>query len=291
MRRLLAVLRTRGWPMRLTKRAAQELRRATNHAVQRYRFPPTSDRRLVFILGCQRSGTTMLTHIFERDPGARVYSEMSVLSSKDSAHRIRLNPLADVKRKLDRSAGRYFVSKPLVESQRARELLAFFPTARILWLYRNYKDVVASSILNFGPESGRQDARAIAESESDNWRSQNVSEEIRALVLQHYRESMDPNDAAALFWYVRNHFFFEQSLDEVACLCQYEELVADPARIMSALYGYIEQPFPGGGFLEKVHARSVGAGKAVVLNPEIEALCAGMLEKLHKSYRAQAYFR
>ena len=55
------------------------------------------DRKTVlFIIGCQRSGTSLMINIFKRDLNTAVYGEFSDLTVS-GADRIRLRPLDEVK--------------------------------------------------------------------------------------------------------------------------------------------------------------------------------------------------
>ena len=171
---------------------------------------------VLFILGCQRSGTTLATRIFERDWHAKVFGEYSQLSSDDSLYGIRLNALDKVEATIRRQPYRLVVAKPLVESQRASELIGRFDNCRILWLYRSYVDVAASDLVKFGERNGIDNIRSIVNEEPDNWRSEFVSPLVRETLAQHFDENMRPLDAAALFWYARNSLFFDTELSTMA---------------------------------------------------------------------------
>jgi hypothetical protein len=106
---------------------------------------------ILFIFGCQRSGTTLLTEIFERDfDNTKVYGEFSHLSSHDKKHHIRLNPLHLVKAQIDNSRPSLVILKPIVESQNALKLLDYFQNSKVLWVYRHYKGVSLSHIEKWG---------------------------------------------------------------------------------------------------------------------------------------------
>ena len=48
---------------------------------------------VLFILGIQRAGTSLMYWVFERDLQARIYRETSELTSGDTLEHVRLNPL------------------------------------------------------------------------------------------------------------------------------------------------------------------------------------------------------
>ena len=80
---------------------------------------------ILFIVGCQRSGTSLMTRIFFRDVRAKVYRESSILSSKDP-FRLRLNPLPLVEKRISRDKAPLIILKPLVESQNIIKLAGLF---------------------------------------------------------------------------------------------------------------------------------------------------------------------
>lgn len=239
-------------------------------------------KQIVMIQGCQRSGTSMTYWIFERDFRIKIYREASELSAQDAIERIRLNPLPHVKAMLEKDRVPIVVMKPLVESQRANELLTFFPQSKIIWLYRHFQDVASSNLKAFGRGQGIEDLRPIVLQEPHNWRSENVSEETRETIRRFFSEEMNPYDAAALFWYARNRLFFEQGLDHNprVMMCRYEELVRRPSDVMQRLYAFLGISYPGDKIVKDVHPQSIGKGRRSRLSAEVEALCEGLLEQL-----------
>ncbi|MCA9866314.1 MAG: sulfotransferase [Anaerolineae bacterium] len=259
---------------RLYKSAAQKLgaARHNGHTI------------VVPILGIQRSGTSLMYWVFERDLGVKVYRESSKLSSLDAVEHIRLNPLADVKTAIERHHVPMVVFKPLVESQRAHELLTTFPEARVLWAYRHYQDVAASNLKAFGTDNGKRDLQPFLAGDPGNWRSQNSSAETRETIRSHYADDMNPFDAAALFWWARMQLYFEQHLDQhpSVMLSRYEDLVLNPARTMRRTYAFLGRAYPGDHIVKDVNAQSVGKGRVSKLTPAVDQLCGQMLERLDR---------
>ena len=251
-------------------------------------LPPAEDKKILFILGCQRSGTTMMQKIFEKDMHAKVYGEFSKLSQHDRG-RIRLNPLNQVKRELDKDTPPLVVMKPLVEAQNLKELLDYFPSSKALWMFRHFKDVAASNLVNFGEKNGIDDLRPIAQHDLHNWRSEGASDHVTEVVQQYFSEDMDQMDAAALFWYARNSLFFDLNMGENSrvMMCRYEDLVREPEANVKDIYEFASADYPGEEIIDSVSTSSVGKGQHVVLHPEIETLCNQMLKRLEDAYFTQ----
>jgi hypothetical protein len=152
----------------------------------------------------------------------------------DLKTKIRLNPLGSVKKIIAKNKASLVILKPLVETQNAIKLLEFFPRSKAIWAYRNYKDVAFSNLRHFGLQNGINNLEPIVMNQSDNWRAENVPDYIRKIVLKYFDKNMNPYDAAALFWYVRNNFFFELNFDvnRDVIMCKYEDLVTKPLKIL-----------------------------------------------------------
>lgn len=244
---------------------------------------------VLFIIGCQRSGTTLMAKIFERDFRTNVYGEFSKMSALDTETKIRLNPLPWVKAQLERDKVPLIVLKPLVETQNALKLLEYFDDSKALWMYRDYRDVASSNLAHFGVKNGINNLRAIVQNAPQNWRSEKVSADTRAIVLKFFSEEMNSHDAAALFWLARNRLFFEQALDRHprVTMCKYEDLLAKPEQIMRGIYRFAGTVYPSDEILVDVRADS-GKGKNIKLSPAVDLLCKEMLEKLDAAYEARS---
>ena len=238
---------------------------------------------LLFIFGCQRSGTTIIQRIFEQDLSTKIYPEVrSKLSKEDVKLGLRLDPLDDIKKELLKQKAPLVIIKPLVESQNAKMLLDSFPNSKGIWMYRHFNDVAASKIKKSGPMSGVGDLRYIFNDTQNDWRNDQIPVEIRELIQHHFSEDMDAYDAAALYWYVRNQFYFQQALHTCPnmMLCKYDDLVGDSLHTMQQIYTFLERPYPNKDILIDIHKKSIGKGQFVKVSPEIELICQKMFHQL-----------
>jgi len=241
-----------------------------------------ADKRVLFILGCQRSGTTLMQDVFDADRGAKVFGEFSRITLTGRRPNLRLRPLQEVRAIIAREPARFVIAKPIAETQHALRLLETFPGAKVLFLYRDYAAVAASNLKLFGERNGINNLRPIVTGETDNWRAEGVPADVRAIVLRHFHEQMKPHDAAALFWYVRNRFFFDLGLSarpDVRPL-RYEDLLRDPLGRMQGIYQFVGAPFTprGIGLVRPEPER-----RRIELSADIEALCTGLLERLDRA--------
>jgi hypothetical protein len=275
---------------RLSRRA-WALTKATRRGIQ----APlgSTETRALIVLGCQRSGTTMMVETLEKDWRIKTFHEYSALNLTAESRRpwsirsasrfdIRLGPLDRVAATLSRSRFPLVVLKPLVESQHAGALVEGLDRSVGLWMFRNYRDVARSNVKLFGTDIHRVNLEPIVRRDPSNWRSERVPADVYDLVSRHYSPDMNPYDGGALFWFARNRLYFElglDSLDRVALL-RYEDLAAEPERWMRVVYGFAGVEFPGPELVADVHPRSVGLGSDLQLTPEIQAACERLWEQL-----------
>jgi hypothetical protein len=251
---------------------------------------PTMTKRILFIVGCQQSGITLMQDIFKREPNTKIYPECSRLTSEDKAARLRLNPLPQVKATLSRDLAGLVVLQPLVETQNILELLRYFPGSKAVFLYRNYEDVAASGLRQFGRAVGINDLRCIVSSQPDNWRAEHVTRAVRDVIEAHFSESMNPCDAAALFWYARNSLYFdlELSREPAVMLCKFEALVMHPLATMQGIYDFVGVPFKATPRLVRnMPGEPLNTGRGIELSAPVREVCAGLLARLDGEYRQQ----
>jgi len=227
--------------------------------------------------------------ILRNDLSSLVLGEFSPLSSRDNLRNIRLNPKEQLDAFLHQARAPFVVAKPLVESQKALQLLNQFQDLKILWMFRDYRDVTQSNLAKFGERNGINDLRPIIKREAGNWRAEKIPEQVHAELKELFSEDMDAHDAAALFWYSRNQLFFSQRLEKHprVYLCSYQELVERPSDIVPDIYSFIGRRFPGPAIYSDIHKSSVGKGRSVKLSGQVDSLCQDLLDRLTLVSRKQ----
>jgi hypothetical protein len=266
----------------LPRKLANAYGLAKRRAYQALIMDKAQERQLLFVFGCQRSGTTMLTGLFRNDLEANIYSERRVATGDDR----RVPDLEQLREKIEDDPARLVVCKPIVESHRALEFMDFFGGAKSLWMFRRYSDVARSSTRRFSPNAALRNLRAIAESTAEQtFASENVSPETRSLVARHFHENMGDDDAQSLYWYVRNIIFYEQQLDrhDRCSLCSYESFVSEPDAQLRKIYDFLGRPYPGPRLVRDVHTRSVQSRPLEGLSSELAELCDELQERLESS--------
>jgi hypothetical protein len=275
--------------LRIKNALSKRARRAAKHVYQSIRWRGLDRPQVLVIVGCQRSGTTLMSHLFDADRDCRVFGEFSALTAV-AKNGIRLNPLPDVAAVVSRVPAPLVVIKPLAETQRLRTLLNYFPNAKGLFMYRRFADVASADLQKFGERNAIDNIRPIAQGDTHNWRSAGASSAVRAQLARFFADDMNPHDAAALFWYARNQLYFDLDLPghSEVMLCRYEQLAAEPAAILRRVYQFAGVPCPDLTHARQVHSSSVGRGKSLELLPEVRTLCQQLQERLDTLYELQS---
>jgi len=231
-----------------------------------------------FVFGCQRSGTKLLMRVVDRSPFVRVFHENHASAFED----FQLRSDATLRALIRLSPAPRQVFKPICDSQRADELLAAFPDARAIWIYRNPDDVANSAVEKWGAHQ-LEVVAAVAEGELGRWgwRTARLSAEAIQAVRDAYRPDLSSHEGALLFWYLRNSFFFSLGLDHDPrmALVNYERVVADPAGRLPPLFAHIGLPHDP-SFSAEVSDRSVGRCPPPEASAAVRALVDGMIARL-----------
>jgi hypothetical protein len=244
----------------------------------------------IFVLGCQRSGTTLLLNVVGRSPKVHSYheGERTILDPKD----YRLISDDAIRKVVVKTPEPIVLLKPLNDSQQVDRLLALHSNAKAIWLYRHYREVVDSAVKMWGDAQTTMIREVSQGTYSDRGSSaigERVTPENLKIVQRFATEGLSSWDGAALLWYLRNSIYFDASLrtNRRAMLFKYEDLVSYPEQKFGVLFGFI-----GAEFLPKytadVHASSLKKESMFTFNPDIEALCQSMMARLDEAYMSQS---
>ncbi|MDZ4286527.1 MAG: hypothetical protein U0984_01135 [Prosthecobacter sp.] len=111
---------------------------------------PCREPRIVFVFGCQRSGTTMLRSFIGFDPRVDDQGEGDPpyfwqVPVEDPRY-LRAVPDEEIERLSRASHSPVVLIKPLHDSQRAAALLQRFPRSKGIWIFRHYHEVILSHL-------------------------------------------------------------------------------------------------------------------------------------------------
>jgi hypothetical protein len=270
----------RGW-----KRCAQRLRPAAEPAQPR------------FVFGCQRSGTTMLVQALDRSPELWLYNEYHRAAFDD---RLRLRSVEVIDRLIDRCRAHQVLFKPLCDNQRADRILDAYPTARAIWIYRDYRDAVNSMIRLWGDDM-LQLVHRVVDGEScgtidpadklfsqTGWAGARLSQSVLEGLKAKRRPDLSAHEGAALFWYLRTQYYYGLGLhlNPRVLLVRYEDLVQRPAEAFRRVYEHFALPFDV-QHVRAVSRESVGKDRFPPIDAKVASWCAALLGRLDHDVERQ----
>lgn len=257
----------------LRRRTLAAAKRAARAVVR----APLEQRRLVLIFGCQRSGTTMLQQTF-LDRSWRVLiieeTDRRLVGRNALPGETRWEEYQVVLQRLRKIPFEVVAAKPLVETDRAVELMDSAERVKGIWMLRDYEGVARSNVKRFGPDNPFRDLAPFCSADATDWRSRGAAAETCETVVSLLRQHLSPLDAAALFWWARNQLYFQQRLqtDERIRIIRYERACNHPEALALALSRYVEVELPPHSIASRVRPDS-GAARGPVLHPEVQRLC------------------
>lgn len=236
--------------------------------------------RPAFLVGCGRSGTSMLVLQLGKSWQIEVYNENSLVAF----HNWRLRDFVVIQQLVNKSHAPITLFKPILDTYRARLILDTFPAGKMLFAYRHYHDVIDSSLKKFGLTNRITHV--------NNWITADFAEfadllppaESQSLIRKLWQPGLSPESGAALYWLFQNQLYFDFNLQrhKRVKLIQYEALVNDPAGQMAAIATFLNIRFDK-AMSAGVFATSVQHRPTPNLDPTIAAACQKLWERLNEA--------
>jgi len=271
----------RQWTARRTALRNFLLRRLRN---------PTGQTRPAFLVGAVRSGTSMIVSQLARSWQVELYNE----DHPAAFDYWRLRDFAVIEDLLAASRAPLTLFKPILDTHRARQLLAGFPEGRLIFALRDFDDVINSARKRFYEDDGsfnpstrlpprdpREPVTRWMDTDfaefSRNPLPAETTDHIRAL----WRTDLNLNSRIALRWVLTNRLYFDLGLDreDRVRLLRYEDLAADPEPGFRELCGFLGLAFDP-EIAAGVFASSIGKEAAPDLAPSVRAACEALMERL-----------
>jgi hypothetical protein len=232
----------------------------------------------VFVLGAQRSGTTMLIDTLRLSPEVWVHPEKSNIAYRA----FRLRSPETIRRLTALTPATAVIFKPLCDAHLADRILEEHPRGRGIWMYRRWADVANSAVAKWGTHHKEvMDAIRSGALQELGWRGERLPQDLIDQVVAVTDQDSSAETGAALQWYLRNSFYFLLGLDKEprVMLQAYEPLVEHPAEVFPALFDFIGVPFHA-QYIEDVAPTSVGLRPAPSVDPRVARLCDALTERL-----------
>jgi hypothetical protein len=239
---------------------------------------------VVFLGGVQRSGTNMVMDVLERSFQTDVYHERD----PRAFHEFEMRPPSVIHCLVGASKARFVVIKALCELQYLKDLLDEFAPAKVVWMVRDYADMVNSHLRKW---SGCPAAigRIVADRGGAGWRGRGMSDATHGVVTDLYHPRMDDASAIALFWYFRNALFFEQGFDsnDRVLAVRYESFVSNPEMECRRVFAFLGLDYSS-RVIRDVSAGSIRKDARLAIDPAIRDLCESLLARFDSVMAADA---
>ena len=255
----------------------------------------------VFVLGCQRSGTTMLQRVFARSRQVEGYFEGN---RRAMTERWRLRDDAVISGIVNKSSKKVALFKPLNDSQWADRFLDAFPGSRIIWMFRDPFDTVNSAVAKWGDgqlgmmtwiasairEAGSLEAATEILETRPGYAiyAERMSPGVRDKLLRWTSEPLTEHTGAAVLWYLRNRIFFDLGLaeDDRAMLMGYEALVQSKEKHIREICRFIGIRYSA-RYAADIRTSSVGRSPRPELPDDIEESVVDLYRQLNAAFEKQ----
>jgi hypothetical protein len=247
---------------------------------------PTTEKLPVFVVGCNRSGTNMVCAALGNSPHGWAFQE-SELSFAFSAYHLRADWI--IERLIRHTPAPLVGFGSILDSQFTDGLLSRFDGAKAIWIYRRYEDVANSCARMQWGRSLKDLVRWTARGEFEKLgaRGKRISDDTVRLFGDLLREDLSNEEAACLYWYMRNQVYFDLNLhtDPRVLIMQYEDTVQNPVQAFQRVFRFLGLPFDP-AVVGDVFASSVGKNTWLSVDPAIEKICDALKARLDAQYAA-----
>ena len=262
---------------------------------QKRMFDQKEPKTTTFLFGCQKSGTTITVRTLGKsldvwDNNHEKFDPIFGFGTNPSyvpPTLMHLAPAEELQKIINGSYARNVVFHAIEESQNADRWLESIDNAQAVWIFRRYQDVANSAVGRWGDHQ-KDLMRRFRDHEypGEDWRGENVPDDVRELIVSLYRDDMSSEDGAAMFWYLRNQFYWRFGFDDDArvLLVKYEDLVTNPQEHFPPLFEFVGVPFQP-EHVAHIFSSSVGKRPFKGVRRDIEELCEELWQKFETRYQ------
>jgi len=230
----------------------------------------------VFLLGSHRSGTTMMMFVFELSRYFKVYNE----SHPKAFLRNRIRDFDTIDGLIKVSRLPFTVFKPTMDSYLSDTFLIKFSGSKVIWIYRNYKDKVNSSVKKF--QNAGSVIPDIAQGKvNTSWFSEGLIDVVKDEIIRIYKPTFTKYENEALVWWGTNYLVIEKTIfaNKNVLLVDYDRLVRHPQSEFSVIFKFIGAPLKHNIFKD-VRSTSLHKEPFPHIDRYVEELCEDLSSSL-----------
>lgn len=195
------------------------------------------------VLGCQRSGTTMLANALSLSPLVKNYGEghPRYFEWRGAPRLLALDAVAA---RLQEERHPFTLLKPLCESQRIAELCQRICSVRAVWIVRRYEPCVASHVAYYRQfHDGLAYVREMLQPGQRCWKNENLPADVWEKFQAVSGRQLNLPTAYALYWLARNSLYENLPRDLPVLLVHYEDVLESPGEALSVAFGSLGVPY------------------------------------------------
>ena len=198
---------------------------------------PTGQSAPAFLIGCGRSGTSLIVYQLSKSWQTELYNE----DNSAAFYKWRLRDLEIIENLIHQSYAKVVLFKPILDTYRINDLLTRFPDAKVLFAYRHFDDVINSSLKRFGITNRINHVDSWIQEDFREFAAALPPEATKAFIRSRWKPAMNPESGAALYWLFQNRLYFDLGLDrdERVKLISYEAVVSDPVNEFKSLCEFL----------------------------------------------------
>jgi Sulfotransferase family len=238
---------------------------------------PTGESKPAFLIGCGRSGTSMLVHQLNKSMRVELYNE----DNQAAFEKWRLRDLSVIDRLISDSHANVILFKPILDTYRTGVLMTRYPEAKFIFTFRHFDDVINSSLKRFGQMNRVKHVNSWIQEDFGEFKAMPPPEKSKSAVQALWRPGLTEEDGGALYWFFYNQLYYDLELDQNdrVMLVRYESVVSEPERHFDALCRFLGLPYEN-VLAEGVFSSSIRREAAPEIDPEIRSACEALWWRL-----------
>jgi len=233
---------------------------------------------IVYILGYGRSGTSILINLLEHLFSVDAHGERS----KEVMTDFQINN-DNLKRHIAKNKFKILALKPILNSCDVNKFITEDSRAKVLWLFRDYNDVVYSALKKFDNRVALSLKDYIINENNVGWISNQIHKEEKEVISNLEYSTYSDEDWMALVWWFVNHTLMRQKCYESSqcVVIEYNDLVENPKNYLYRIKEFIgiKENYNLHRFIEN---NRVGKGVEINLNSTVKGMCEELLGDLRK---------
>ncbi|MCI0549849.1 MAG: sulfotransferase [Anaerolineae bacterium] len=177
----------------------------------------------VFLVGCGRSGTSMVLRSLGKSYKVEIYNE----THSSAFERFRLKDFGIIEQLNNVGYAKIKLYKPILDTHMAVEYLSGFPSAKIIFMYRHYSDVISSSIRYFGVDNWPSRVVRWIDNDFEEFASAPPPNETKHRIRSLWANRLSAESSIALYWLFYNRLYIDLGLNQNpnVILINYENIV------------------------------------------------------------------